>query len=194
MYCPTCAIQMTDDVKFCRSCGANLRAVQDALTGRNARTSDWWDQSWAKELMMSQEERDRRRGKTPEVKRLEEIKAGVIVSAVGIGAMIFLYFLLGAVAANEPPKDALIISKVWLAGLVPFMIGLSLIFNGMFISKRIVKLKKEQDDRLQAAPGISTTHQLPDIETIPIPNYSVMDQTTYRLPQQPFQQEPNKTE
>ena len=193
MYCPNCAIQITDDVKFCRSCGANLRVVKEALTGQNSQAFDW-NKTWVSEMMMSSKERERRQGKTPEVKRLEEIKAGVIVSSVGIGAMIFLYFLLGAVAANEPAKDAMIISKVWLAGLVPFLIGLALMFNGMFISKRIVKLKKEQDERLPSAPGISTTHQLPDIESIPIPNYSVTDQTTYRLPQEPFQQEPRKTE
>lgn len=193
MYCPNCANQMTDDVKFCRSCGANLRSVKEALTGQNSQTFDW-NKTWVSEMMMSQEERERRKGKTPEIKRLEEIKAGVIVSSIGIAAMIFLYFLLGAVAANEPPKDAMIISKVWLAGLVPFMVGLALVFNGMFISKRIVKLKKEQDERLQAAPGISATHQLPHIESIPIPTYSVTDQTTYRLPQQPSQQEPKKTE
>lgn len=193
MYCPKCAIEITNDVKFCRSCGANLRGVQDALTGRNSQGFDW-DKTWVNEMMMSSEERERRKGKTPEIKRLEEIKAGVIVSSVGIAAMIFLYFLLGAVAANKPPNDAMIISKVWLAGLVPFMVGLSLLFNGLFISKRIVKLKKEQENHLQATPGISTTHQLPDIESIPIPNYSVTDQTTYRLPQPPFQPESNKPE
>jgi hypothetical protein len=188
MYCPTCAVQMTDDVKFCRSCGADLRIVQDALTGRNPQAIDW-NKTWVSEMMMSREERERRQGKTPEVKRLEEIKAGVIVSAVGIGAMIFLYFLLGAVAANASAKESMIVSKVWLAGLVPFLIGLALMFNGMFISKRIVKLKKEQDERLPSAPGISTTHQLPDIETIPVPNYSVTDQTTYRLTPPPPKQD-----
>ena len=184
---------MSDDVKFCRSCGANLRVVKEALTGQNSQAFDW-NKTWVSEMMMSQEERERRKGKTPEIKRLEEIKAGVIVSSVGVAVMIFLYFLLGAVAANEPPKDAMIISKVWLAGLVPFLIGLALMFNGMFISKRIVKLKKEQDERLPSAPGISTTHQLPDIESMPIPNHSVTDQTTYRLPQLPLQQESNKPE
>ncbi len=194
MFCPNCATQITDDVKFCRKCGANLRAVQEALTGRNEQAIDW-DKTWVKEMLMSREERERRQGKTPEVKRMDEIKAGVIVTAVGLGAMIFLYFLLGAVVVNEPPKDAMILSKVWLSGLIPFLVGLSLIFNGMFVSNRIVKLKKEQEDRrLQAAPTISTTHQLPEIETPTIPDFSVTDKTTYRLPQQPFQQEAKKPE
>lgn len=34
MYCPKCATSNADDVKFCRSCGANLSLVSEALTGR----------------------------------------------------------------------------------------------------------------------------------------------------------------
>src|SRR5437762_7713904 len=107
MFCPNCATQTTDDVKFCRKCGANLRGVQEAMTGLSAKAIDW-DKTWVKEMLLSQEERERRQGITPEVKRMNEIKGGVITAAVGIGAMIFLYNFLGAVAANEP-HDARII-------------------------------------------------------------------------------------
>lgn len=34
MYCPRCATHNTDDTKYCRSCGANLSLVPQALTGR----------------------------------------------------------------------------------------------------------------------------------------------------------------
>ncbi|HLF83035.1 MAG TPA: zinc ribbon domain-containing protein [Blastocatellia bacterium] len=34
MYCPKCATQNAEDTKFCRSCGANLSLVPQALTGR----------------------------------------------------------------------------------------------------------------------------------------------------------------
>jgi hypothetical protein len=34
MYCPKCATQNADDAKFCRSCGANLSLVPQALTGQ----------------------------------------------------------------------------------------------------------------------------------------------------------------
>lgn len=33
MYCPKCATHNTDDTKYCRSCGANLSLVPQALTG-----------------------------------------------------------------------------------------------------------------------------------------------------------------
>jgi len=34
MYCPNCALQNSDDVKFCRVCGANLELVALALAGK----------------------------------------------------------------------------------------------------------------------------------------------------------------
>ena len=34
MYCPRCASQNIDSARFCRSCGANLSLVPQALTGR----------------------------------------------------------------------------------------------------------------------------------------------------------------
>ena len=34
MYCPRCATQNMDSARFCRSCGANLSLVPQALSGR----------------------------------------------------------------------------------------------------------------------------------------------------------------
>ncbi|HKP87229.1 MAG TPA: zinc ribbon domain-containing protein [Blastocatellia bacterium] len=34
MFCPKCATGNVDDAKFCRSCGANLSLVPQAMTGR----------------------------------------------------------------------------------------------------------------------------------------------------------------
>ena len=34
MYCPKCATANADEVKFCRSCGANLSLVPQAMTGQ----------------------------------------------------------------------------------------------------------------------------------------------------------------
>jgi len=35
MYCPRCAAQSIDDPKFCRTCGADLKAVALSLAGQN---------------------------------------------------------------------------------------------------------------------------------------------------------------
>jgi hypothetical protein len=34
MYCPRCAVQNGDDAKFCRSCGADISLVPDAVSGQ----------------------------------------------------------------------------------------------------------------------------------------------------------------
>ena len=189
MFCPNCATQINDDVKFCRKCGANLQGLQEAMTGRGSSKAIDWDKTWVKDILLSQEERERRQGKTPEVKRMEEIKGGVITSAVGIGAMIFLYFFLGAVGASEGGKDAIILGRIWLAGLVPYLVGLALIFNGLVVSKRIVKLKQQQLDELREAQArtlpSANTNQLPEVEAPYTSPYSVTERTTYHLQQPP---------
>ncbi|MFL6228411.1 MAG: zinc ribbon domain-containing protein [Pyrinomonadaceae bacterium] len=40
MFCPKCAAQNVDDAKFCRACGADIRLVPHALTGRLGRRDD----------------------------------------------------------------------------------------------------------------------------------------------------------
>ena len=40
MYCPQCATQNPDDVKFCRSCGKELEAVALALSGKSAKPAE----------------------------------------------------------------------------------------------------------------------------------------------------------
>lgn len=40
MFCPKCAAQNLDEAKFCRACGADIRLVPQALTGRLARVDD----------------------------------------------------------------------------------------------------------------------------------------------------------
>ena len=43
MFCPKCATPNTDGASFCRSCGANISLVPQALTGQLARSSEQTD-------------------------------------------------------------------------------------------------------------------------------------------------------
>jgi len=152
MICPRCSSNQTDEIKFCTACGANLEAVREVLGRPEAAKKFEWNDTWVAEMFMSgkaaqlrKQEMDRAMGITPEVKRYQEIKAGVIVSCIGLGLSIFLYWFMQGVAGHVDPKEREIILRVWLAGIIPFMVGLALIINGLFISKKQVEIQTRNE-------------------------------------------------
>jgi hypothetical protein len=123
-----------------------MEAVRSVATMRSDEKFDR-RQTWVAETFLSESERkeklERECGITP-LKRYTEIKAGVIVSSVGIGVMIFLYFLMQGIilSGQNPPSDAAILSRVWLAGIIPFFVGFALIVNGLVVSRKQVELAR----------------------------------------------------
>src|SRR5215207_3666929 len=119
MFCPQCGNKQSDELKFCKLCGANLYAVRVAVASPEALNEKFdWNKTWVAEMMLSEAERkkrqadfEQRRGLTPEIKRYNEIKAGVITSSVGLGVMLFLYVIGMAIfrSGQNPPEDAEII-------------------------------------------------------------------------------------
>jgi hypothetical protein len=150
MFCPQCGSKQGDELKFCNLCGANLYAVRQVVSTRAAEEKFDWSKTWVAEMMLSEAERKKRRvefeqedGLLPEIRRYNEIKGGVITSSVGIALMLFLSVIGMAVYRVQPNDPEMeIIRSVWVAGFIPFMVGLALIFNGLFVSKKIVELKK----------------------------------------------------
>lgn len=190
MLCPRCVSNQSDDIKFCTSCGANLQAVREALDAPEKKFD--WGNTWVAEMFMSgqaaeirKREMERQLGITPAVKRYNEIKAGVIVSCVGIGVSIFLFFLMMGIAANAPPGDAEILTRVWVAGVIPFMVGLALIINGLFVSKKMIEVmergRKEPDALEDGGPTPRGLRPADTNEFIPANMSSVTDQTTRHL-------------
>jgi hypothetical protein len=162
MYCPQCSTNQSDDLKFCKSCGANLAAVRQALTTRDTETKTEekfdWSKTWVADMFLSEEEQKKRRREQQssfdaEESRYKEIKAGVITSAVGLSVMVFLFiFMQGLVQGGAvEPVAAEILKRVWVAGLIPFFIGLGLIFNGVIVSKRLVDLAKREIEERERA-------------------------------------------
>ena len=196
MICPRCASNQTDNVKFCTFCGANLEAVREVLAPRDPDKKFNWNDTWVAEMFRSGEiaeqrkrEIERRQGITPEVKRYNEIKAGVIVSSAGIGLLIFLFIFMQGIAHNVLPNEAEIVTRLWIAGVLPFFVGLALILNGLFVSRRqaeIIERERKRVNELEdATPELNATPQrtLRPAETnefIPTP-FSVTDQTTRHL-------------
>jgi len=191
MICPRCASNQGDDIRFCTSCGANLQAVREAMQTADPAAKFDWSNTWVAEMFMSgqaqelrKREMERRLGITPEIKRYNEIKAGVIVSSVGVAVSIFLHFLMHAIAAQNP-RDAELLNSIWLAGLIPFMVGLALIINGVVVSKKMVQVIEREQNKAKSldegsAPSPRGLKSADTNEFIPA-NYSVTDSTTRHL-------------
>ncbi|MCC6328711.1 MAG: hypothetical protein IT174_09350 [Acidobacteria bacterium] len=194
MICPQCGSTQTDDLKFCKSCGANLSALRQLLAGRDPNDKFDWSKTWVAEMFQGSEQAVRRaaelerlQGKTPETKRRNEIKAGVITASIGAALMVFLFALMGGIIASGRVSDAeaAILSRIWLAGLIPLFIGLALIINGTFISKKGSPSNIHQTDTEKRTLGPEPVADLlPPAETnqltAAVP-FSVTDETTRHL-------------
>ena len=193
MFCPKCGSAQSDELKFCKSCGANLFAVRQIVDTREPADGFDWSKTWVAEMFMSpqelkrrKEEIERQRGITPEMKRHNEIKAGVITGTVGIGIAIFLYvFMQGIIlSGNVTPNSAEILSRLWIAGVLPLFVGIALIINGLFVSKKLLETARrdsqnaansvEQQPNRQSLEPADTTEFAP-------PDFSVTEQTTKHL-------------
>ncbi|HXF41851.1 MAG TPA: hypothetical protein VN687_19190 [Blastocatellia bacterium] len=187
MFCPQCGSNQSDDIKFCKTCGGNLFAVRQAVSMRDLPEKFDWSKTWVAEMFLSGGEREKRkeqlelqRGITPEVKRQKELKAGVITSSVGIGVSIFLYVIMQGVIGtlHNPGSEVEILSRVWVAGVIPFFIGLGLILASLLVGRD--RRKKVVNDTLESG---STYQSLPasDAERFARAPSSVTDQTTRQL-------------
>lgn len=166
MFCPRCGSSQNEDLKFCTVCGVNLAAVRHAVevpdTAEKTDRGNWFATMAADaESQRRKDELDHQRGITAEIKRYNEIKGGVITASVGLAFAIFIdVFMHGLVLSGKVGPDvAEILTRLWLAGLIPMFVGVALIINGMFISKRLAKIVREA---AQPNPG------LPEKDTNPL--------------------------
>src|SRR5262245_33146552 len=103
--------------------------------------------------------------------------------------MVFLTLLFSAIASTIEGPDGNILRSLWAVGLIPFLIGLGILFNGLFVSKRIVELKRQQDRKDQQSPlfsapdtfDTSPVARLVEPSQSPISDFSVTETTTTKL-------------
>ncbi|HKQ05519.1 MAG TPA: hypothetical protein VJ464_10330 [Blastocatellia bacterium] len=192
MFCPQCGTSQGDELKFCKSCGANLSAVRQVVTTREAPEKFDWNKTWVAEMLLSEEEKSKRKqGREgnlyAEYLRYKEIKAGVITSFVGIGVMIFLYVLMQGIilSGQTAPGDAEILSRIWIAGLIPFFVGLALIINGVFVSKKLIEIAKRELQGTEPAKRLASPDELKSVsgdwDETGSPKPSVTEHTTRQL-------------
>ena len=194
MFCPRCGSSQSDELRFCKVCGANLFAVRQVVDTRETVETSDWGKNWVAEVVHTQgeskrrqEEIERQRGITPEVKlRYDEIKGGVITGIVGIGIAIFLYvFMQGIIlSGNVTPNTAQILSRLWVAGVIPLFVGISLIINGVVVTKRLVDIGRQNSptgtNSLEGDLDPRSLRPADTTEFIPS-GFSVTEQTTKHL-------------
>jgi hypothetical protein len=201
MYCPQCGSTQSDELKFCKACGANLGAVRTAMVSRETGEGFNWNKTWIAEMLLSGEESvkrareiERLQGITPETKRQNEIKAGVITASVGIGLMFVLFVIMEGIVRNGRISEAAveILSRIWVVGAIPLMVGAALIVNGVFVSKRSKILPGHETDTGTRELKDAANEYLPPAETgrvVPV-DFSVTDETTRHLEEPALSEKP----
>ncbi|MEZ5423447.1 MAG: hypothetical protein R2682_10195 [Pyrinomonadaceae bacterium] len=199
MFCPKCGSTQEEGLRFCKVCGAHLAAVQQALATPERGEGFAWKNTWVAEMLMSSEqavkrkaELDRIKGITPDSRRRNEIKAGTITGSIGLGLMIFLYiFMQGLIASGSvPPGESEILSRLWVVGIIPLLVGGALIMNGLYVSK-LFGASRGPAEQLDTASPTRSTGELPtndpaylspaETTRFPATPFSVTDETTRHL-------------
>jgi hypothetical protein len=193
MFCPRCGSAQSDDLKFCTVCGGNLYAVRKVVDTREVNGNIDRNKPWYADMTISdaeskrrKEELDHRRGIAPEVRRYREIKGGVITGSIGLALAIFLnVFMQGLILSGKVSPDAAeILSRLWIVGVIPLFVGIALVVNGVFVSKRLAEVARqaalnETNAREQGSAPASL--RAADTTEFVSPAFSVTEDTTKHL-------------
>lgn len=192
MFCPRCGSSLSEELRFCKVCGADLSAAMQIVAAREPAEKFDWNKTWVTEMFLSAEEKkirkaklERERGITPEIKRYIEIKAGVIVGSLGIALSIFLFVFMGGLIASGKvsPEAAEILSRLWIAGVIPLSVGLALIANGAIVSKKLVEAARRRSQELDGLEEGGARPSLSPAATKEFPTspFSITEDSTKQL-------------
>ena len=150
MYCPECGAESQKGIQYCRTCGTNLKPLENLEAGNRPLISFG-------------------KRKTPAEKRADHISKGVVSLFSGVGLSVFLYFLSAALVLKLPPEILAqipveiepVVKMIWLFGLLPVTSGVGHIIAGLLIRP---KEQQEYLEPVRDAPPLSitdrTTHLL----------------------------------
>ena len=178
MYCPRCATQNLDDVKFCRACGTNLETVALALSGKKLPTRPGTGKGKGEKSK-------------PEKGWLEKRREGMdgIVKGIGLlGASLIIGVALG-LFSNVP--DWIIIwagLAGWMAcwGFISIVSGIGALAESRFLRRQLEQPTDLTATQIIQTPSSSTQELPPDRSAAPklSPPPSVTEQTTQPLSKQ----------
>ena len=201
MYCPSCGSEERQLSQFCRACGTDLRVVRNSLENPDAITQsaisarETIGMAVADKIRQMSSSKDLKRVaedvmphfekflESPEEKRLRRIRAGVITSAIGLGATIVAVLIA---------LDKIDFFPFVTPALVTFLVGIGVIINGLLFTVPKKSLPGDAYDALSQkvldsgvnripyeAPPANLTNELPSASRPQIP--SITEQTTHHL-------------
>lgn len=197
MFCPQCGAREDQPKQFCRGCGADLRMVRSALTKSEhpqpspsardeisrvlaLKINELYSANDLKKVAEDVLPQIEKFLESPEEKRLRRLRNGVILAGIGMGAMIVGPLLSGMLHERE-------LQMIGALGIVPFLIGLATLINGVLFSlprKRATQFMADASvpmtvPLMSNKPAVATNELLPDNPPRPT---SITEHTTHQLP------------
>lgn len=166
MFCPGCGLEERESNQFCRACGADIRTVRlvlerpDSITASAVSARDEIGRAIAAKIRETKSAKDLARVteevlpqiekflESPEEKRLRRIRAGTILSAVGLGVT-SAFTLLGIVLKEN---EYLMVGGL---ALIPLIIGLGFVVNGLLLTIPRKELSGSSRDA-EGQPNLNT--------------------------------------
>jgi hypothetical protein len=103
---------------------------------------------------------------------------------VGIGVAIFLFVFMQGLVNVVGVEAREILPHLWIAGVIPFFVGMALIINGLVVSKKMAEVQEREMRKTHALDGETATQRAlrpaDTNEFIPT-GFSVTEQTTRHL-------------
>src|SRR5437660_5217020 len=161
MFCPSCGSEERQASQYCRACGTDLRPVRvslespDSITASAVSAREEIGRAVAQKIREVEDARELKKVaedvlaeiekflESPEEKRLRRMRAGIVVSSIGVGVTIMMALLVSI--AREADVQGFMGGAG--GGIVLFFIGVVLLLIAVFFTRL---LKHVLDDTADA--------------------------------------------
>ena len=191
MFCPGCGLEERHSTQFCRACGTDLRAVRttlertDNVTASAATARDEIGRAIAAKIRETTSVKELKKVtdevlpeiekflESPAEKRMRRMRTGTLLSSIGIGTAIGLTI----VGIIQKEQDMFFLAAL---GVITFFLGLSFIFNALFLTipKKSLSDKSGDGDRQRELDAHTSELILPEPTSL---FNSVTENTTKHL-------------
>jgi len=193
MFCPSCGSEERQASQYCRACGTDLRPVRmtlerpDSITASAITAREEIGRAVAQQIRQVENAKDLKKVaedvlpqiekflESPEEKRLRRMRAGVIVSSIGVGISILNVIM--ALSAQVHDVQGFLGGAG--AGIIVFCVGLGLLLNALLFTR---PRKNVRDHSLAAeSQNLLDTYAAPQVRPGDEVSAAMRAQTTSNL-------------